>query len=117
MKPARKKKKKKKTKRGQKPSPSQPTPEEALSAKPKPEPQTQPETTTAVEEKPEPEASTEESKGDAKPSKDSYFAAEKFESLELSSNTQKALQEAGFTKMTHIQAKSIPVLLQVNSVA
>ena len=43
-----------------------------------------------------------------------YFAAETFESLNLSEHTQKALNDMEFTNMTLIQAKSIPPLLAGN---
>lgn len=43
---------------------------------------------------------------------DNVVSAEEFTSLDLSSNTQKAIAEMGFIKMMEIQAKSIPPLLQ-----
>jgi hypothetical protein len=43
--------------------------------------------------------------------KSSIFSGESFESLPLSSNLQKALKSMNFSKMTQIQAKSIPECL------
>ena len=79
----------------------------------------EPEDAVAAEEKPiktdqKPLAGDDVAKDNSNASKESYFARESFESLKLSANTQKALTEAGFTTMTHIQAKSIPVLLKVS---
>ena len=43
---------------------------------------------------------------------DSFFAEARFQELDLSEPTRNALSEAGFDRMTHIQAKSIPPLLE-----
>mmetsp|Transcript_5862 Transcript_5862/g.9102 ORF Transcript_5862/g.9102 Transcript_5862/m.9102 type:complete len:592 (-) Transcript_5862:2239-4014(-) len=47
-------------------------------------------------------------------SKKGFFSSTKFTDLELSEKTQKALSDANFEKLTQIQAKSIPALLQGN---
>mmetsp|Transcript_12884 Transcript_12884/g.41137 ORF Transcript_12884/g.41137 Transcript_12884/m.41137 type:complete len:564 (+) Transcript_12884:118-1809(+) len=46
--------------------------------------------------------------------KEGFFSDMSFSDLELSEKTQKALAEAKFTRLTQIQAKAIPALLQGN---
>ena len=43
----------------------------------------------------------------------SILSDTKFESLDISEETKKAIREMGFERMTEVQAKTIPALLQV----
>uniref|UniRef100_A0A7S3LI99 ATP-dependent RNA helicase n=1 Tax=Aplanochytrium stocchinoi TaxID=215587 RepID=A0A7S3LI99_9STRA len=57
----------------------------------------------------EPEAETEVGDNDDK--NESFYSKTKFSDVELCEHTRKALVEGGFTKMTQIQEKTIPLLL------
>lgn len=46
------------------------------------------------------------------PQKDGFFSGQRFDSLPLSEGTLSALEEAGYSTMTKIQAQAIPPLLQ-----
>lgn len=66
-----------------------------------------------IEQEPAKEAVSEKPKDVAtKVVSTGFFSDKLFSDLELHESTQKALSEAGFNQMTHIQAKSIPYLLE-----
>ncbi|GBG29522.1 ATP-dependent RNA helicase has1 [Hondaea fermentalgiana] len=60
----------------------------------------------------EQEEDKEEYEVDADGSKKGFFSTTKFADLELSEKTQKGLSEGGFERLTQIQHKAIPALLQ-----
>jgi len=60
---------------------------------------------------PEAEETSNQEQEKKKQKKDKFFASGTFASLPMSENTQLALTAMGFTKMTQIQAMSIPALL------